>query len=445
MAPGVHASWRWGNQGRIHGSARLAACGLKEARWRHGRLSGLDVEKWGDWVLGKASAKGKQSPERIAIVSAHARSLTNFRGPLIRALRDSGVEVHAFAPEVMRNEEVRKELESWGVRVHDVPLRRTGLSPLEDARALFSLYRKLRMIAPDAVLSYNIKPVIYGTLAGAMAGVPERYGLITGLGYAFSENPRGKRLIVQKAALALYRMAGARISTMFFQNPDDRDEFLDRKIIDGPGRACVVNGSGVDLAHFQPKPHQTGAIRFLMLARLLGEKGVREFASAASRIRESFPNAEFRLAGDLDANPNAVSRSELDEWVANGTLKYLGRVSDVRPELEMATVFVLPSYYREGTPRTVLEAMATGRPVITTNAPGCRETVAHGENGFLVPTRDVNALVAAMEQFILDRDLARRMGERSLQIAIEKYDVHKVNRVMLRRMGVGLVEGQGGF
>ncbi|WP_018936529.1 glycosyltransferase family 4 protein [Thioalkalivibrio sp. ALJ24] len=377
----------------------------------------------------------------MAVVSAHARSLTNFRGPLIRALRDAGVEVHALAPEVTGNEGVRAELESWGVHLHEVPLSRTGLSPLEDVRALFNLRRKLRSIAPDAVFSYNIKPVIYGTLAGSMARVPRRYGLITGLGYAFSENPRGKRLVIQKAALALYRLAGARISTMFFQNPDDRDAFLNWRILDRPAQTCLVNGSGVDLAHFTPRPPGTGKIRFLMLARLLGEKGVREFAGAAARIRERFPDVEFRLAGDLDANPNAVSQAELDEWVTNGTLTYLGRVSDVRPELEAATVFVLPSYYREGTPRTVLEAMATGRPVITTDAPGCRETVEHGENGFLVPVKDVDALEAAMERFVLDPGLARHMGQKSLQMAVEKYDVHKVNQVMLRRMGVESAEG----
>ncbi|PYG00003.1 glycosyltransferase involved in cell wall biosynthesis [Thioalkalivibrio sp. ALE21] len=377
---------------------------------------------------------------RMAVVSAHARSLTNFRGPLIRALRDAGVEVHALAPEVTRNDGVRAELESWGVHLHDVPLSRTGLSPLEDVRALFSLRRKLRWIAPDAVFSYNIKPVIYGTLAGSMARVPCRYGLITGLGYAFSENPRGKRLVIQKAALALYRAAGARISTMFFQNPDDRDQFLELGIVNSGERTQLVNGSGVDLEHFSPKPQPGSEIVFLMVARLLGAKGVREFAEAAIRLKHKYPRVRFRLAGDLDDNPDVIAREELESWTENGHVEYLGRISDVRPEMEKATVYVLPSH-REGTPRTVLEAMATGRPVITTDAPGCRETVEHGENGFLVPVKDVDALEAAMERFVLDPDLARRMGEKSLQMAVEKYDVHKVNQVMLRRMGVESAEG----
>ena len=172
-----------------------------------------------------------------------------------------------------------------------------------------------------------------------------------------------------------------------------------------------------------------------MIGRLLGDKGVREFAEAARKIKALHPEVRFNVVGWIDSNPDAIAQSELDAWVADGTLEFLGKLDDVRPAIAACTVYVLPSY-REGTPRTVLEAMAMGRPIITTDAPGCRETVIDGDNGFLVPVQSVDALVDAMLKFIEDPALAPRMGRRSRQIAEDKYDVHKVNAVMLREMGI---------
>jgi len=167
----------------------------------------------------------------------------------------------------------------------------------------------------------------------------------------------------------------------------------------------------------------------------LGDKGVREYAQAAQRTRALYPQSRFSLVGWLDENPDAIAQTELDAWVQAGTLDFLGRLSDVRPAIEACSVYVLPSY-REGTPRTVLEAMAMGRAIITTDAPGCRETVVDGDNGFLVPVRSVDALANAMARFIIDPTLAARMGQRSRQLAVDKYDVHKVNAVMLKEMGL---------
>jgi glycosyltransferase involved in cell wall biosynthesis len=174
---------------------------------------------------------------------------------------------------------------------------------------------------------------------------------------------------------------------------------------------------------------------FLLIARLIGDKGIREFVQAAQLIQRSYPDCRFLLVGGLDSNPDAISQIELDDWIHNGMVEYLGRLDDVRPAIARASVYVLPSY-REGTPRSVLEAMAMGRAIITTDAPGCRETVIDGENGFLVPVKSVDALVDAMTRFIEDPDLAVRMGKRSREIAEEKYDVHKVNAVMLKEMGI---------
>ena len=194
------------------------------------------------------------------------------------------------------------------------------------------------------------------------------------------------------------------------------------------------------MAAFSVASLPSGPPCFLLIARLLGDKGVREYAQAARRIRELHPSVRCLLVGWIDTNPDAIAQHELDAWVAEGTLEFLGRLADVRPAIAACSVYVLPSY-REGTPRTVLEAMAMGRAVITTDAPGCRETVANGVNGFMVPVQSADALEQAMLKFVHNPDLAARMGLRARQVAENKYDIHKVNTVMLQAMGIGSIEG----
>jgi glycosyltransferase involved in cell wall biosynthesis len=329
---------------------------------------------------------------------------------------------------------LRDRLEGQGVVVHDMPLGRTGLNPLADLRSLLFLLSLMRRVRPDMVLGYTIKPVIYGTLAATLAGVPRRFALITGLGHAFQERQEGGwlRALVQK----LYGVALRGAHKVFFQNPDDEALFRQLGLV-GPGTGTiVVNGSGVDVSEYTaaPVPEEHS---FLLIARLLGDKGVREYADAARRIKQLHPATRFRLVGWIDDNPNSIRQSELDAWTGEGTLEHLGRLNDVRPAIAQSSVFVLPSYYREGTPRTVLEAMAMGRAIITTDMPGCRETVVNSENGYLVPPRSVDALVGAMLQFVEKPGLASAMGRRSRQIAENKYDVHAVNAVMLGEMGLG--------
>lgn len=367
------------------------------------------------------------------LVAGFAESLLSFRGPLIAALQALGQQVHVAAPNLPPGDPIRLQLEARGLTVHNIPLRRTGTNPLADLRALFCLIRVMRRVRPQWVLGYTIKPVIYGTLAAWLVGVPRRFALITGLGYAFQGE--GKRGWLQALVQRLYASALSRVDKVFFQNPDDEALFRQRGILAAATPSCVVNGSGVDVASFALTPLPSGPPRFLLIARLLGDKGVREYAKAARRVHALHPGAQFALAGWIDSNPDAIAQHELDAWVADGTLDYLGRLSDVRPAIAASTVYVLPSY-REGTPRTVLEAMAMGRLIITTDAPGCRETVVDGDNGFLVPVKSVDALEQAMLKFIDDQALAPRMGQRSRQIAEEKYDVHKVNAVMLREMGI---------
>lgn len=370
---------------------------------------------------------------RLLVVAGFAESIVSFRGALIRALIRVGCEVHVAAPGMLAFPQIGQELGLSADRLHDVPMARAGTNPLSDARTLIALYRLMRAMRPDAVLPYTIKPVIYGTLAAWLARVPRRYALVTGLGYAFTGEKAG---LVKRIIRLLYGLALARATKVFFQNPDDDRLFRQLGILPARAPSVVVNGSGVDVSAFAVAPLPAPPPSFLLIARLLGDKGVREYVDAASKVEKRHPQARFLLVGWIDENPDAISQAELDRWVEEGVIEFLGKLADVQPAIAAATVYVLPSY-REGTPRTVLEAMAMGRPVITTDAPGCRETVVDGENGFLVPVRSVDALVDAMTRFIEEPGLAARMGACSRRIAEDKYDVHKVNAVMLREMGIG--------
>lgn len=371
---------------------------------------------------------------RILVVAGYAPSLINFRGPLLRALIEAGLEVHAAAPGLEASA-TRQVLEAWGARVHEAPLERTGVNPLGDLVALASLWRLMREVRPDAVLGYTIKPVIYATLAAWLARVPRRFALITGLGYAFTGEASGKRALIQRLVRGLYGSALRRTQHVFFQNPDDRALFRSLGILEDSTPATVVDGSGVELSYFAPVPLPEGPPRFLLIARLLGDKGIREYVGAARQVRERHPEVRFQLVGDLDEHPDSIQPDLLAAWVASGDIEYLGHLDDVRQAIAASSVYVLPSY-REGTPRTVLEAMAMGRAIITTDAPGCRETVTDGDNGYRVPIQAVEALAEAMQRFIDEPQRIAMMGRRSREIAEVRFDVHRINAGMLEAMGV---------
>lgn len=370
------------------------------------------------------------------LIASYPNSLINFRGSLIQALCKKDLQVHVAAPDIENNKEIKKELESKGVVVHDIPLRRTGMNPLVDMNTLFHLWKLMLRTKPNYVMGYTIKPVIYGSLAAWLAKVPKRFALITGLGYAFQgqENTSIKRGLVRKLVQRLYATALTTTHQVFFQNPDDEALFRQLNILKSSTPSFVVNGSGVNVSEYEltPLPSQP---RFLLIARLLGDKGIREYAEAAKLIKQEHAGIDFDLVGWIDENPDAIKQQELDTWISEGTVNYLGKLTDVRPAIKNSSVYVLPSY-REGTPRTVLEAMSMGRAIITTDAPGCRETVVDGDNGFLVPVKSVDALVTAMNKLIENPELVQKMGQRSREITEIKYDVHKVNDVMLREMGI---------
>ena len=370
--------------------------------------------------------------KRFLLIAGFPDSIVKFRGRLMESVGERGYEVHVAAPELHASA-VSSELRAMGVILHDIPLGRSGLNPFADLRTLLSLIALVGRLRPDVVLGYTIKPVIYGTLAAWVMRVPGRFAMITGLGHAFQEQQN--RGLLRRIVECLYDAALRGAHTVFFQNPDDETLFRQLKILGRNAKTVVVNGSGVDVSEYAVAPLPAGH-GFLLIARLLGDKGVRIYADAARRLRQRHPDTKFRLVGWIDQNPNAIRQDELDAWVRDGVIEHLGRLSDVRPAIADSSVYVLPSFYREGTPRTVLEAMAMGRAVVTTDAPGCRETVVDGENGFLVAVKSVDALEAAMERFITEPGLAARMGQRSREIAETKYDVHAVNAGMLREMGI---------
>lgn len=382
---------------------------------------------------------GGAEARHLVVLASYAPSLVNFRGPLLEELVRRGWRVTAVAPGVDAN--VNTALANIGVVVVQINLARTGLNPFSDLRYLAAIRQLLRRLQPSVMLSYTAKPVIWGSIAGFLAGVPLRVAMITGLGYAFTppDAPSLKHKIINRAASLMYRLGLRLCDRVLFQNPDDRALFVEMGLAKSE-QSEVTAGSGIDLDYFKPTPSPDG-ISFLMVARLLGSKGVREYAAAALALKQRWPKADLRLAGWIDQGPDAITQSELDAWIDAG-LNYLGRLEDVRPALTDTAVFVLPSF-REGTPRSVLEALATGRAVITTDAPGCRETVEHGVNGFLVEPRDVNSLVQAMERFMIDPNLAANMGARSLELVREKYDVRRVNDQVIAALSLTRAAAKG--
>ena len=367
--------------------------------------------------------------KKILIVAGLDLSLINFRRELIESWLEVGCNVVAAAP----GRRVEKVLEGINVSYYELPLERTGLNPFKDIALLLTLVKLLKKVQPDYLFLYTVKPVIYGSLAAYWRRSCRVFSMITGLGYAFSGV--AEKSLLRKLIINLYRIALKRNEKVFFQNPDDSDTF-EKFGIAKPEQIVRINGSGVNVDYFRPVPLPEGAVNYLLIARLLKEKGIVEYMEAARNVKRKYPQVRFAMIGwAFDDNPSAIGQKQVEEWRKEGMVEIFDETDDVRPFIAEAGVYVLPSY-REGTPRTVLEAMAMGRPVITSDAPGCRETVVEGVNGFLVPVKNSVALAEAMERFILEPDLMHKMGAESRKIAEEKYDVHKVNEVINRAMGL---------
>ena len=341
-------------------------------------------------------------------------NIVNFRSNLIARLQREGYDVVALSPD----DGHRAALVALGVRHFPIEIDSKGLSPVRDLRLAARYYSILKALRPVAFLGWTIKPNVYGSLAAHALGIPV-INNISGLGTAFI-----KIGLVTRVVRLLYRAALARSATVFFQNRHDRDLFVAQRLV-REARTALLPGSGIDLAQFVPEPAGEGApLVLLMVARLLRDKGVVEFADAARIVRASRPDVEFHLLGFLDVqNRTAINRATVQRWEQEGTMRYLGEAADVRPHLVRAAAVVLPSY-REGMPRSLLEAAAMGLPLIATDVPGCTEIARAGENAFLCTVRDARSLADAMLAF-LDLDAATRaaMGRRSREIAEREFDV----------------------
>jgi glycosyltransferase involved in cell wall biosynthesis len=311
---------------------------------------------------------------------------------------------------------------------------------MKDWITWLDMFRLFRREAPDALFAYTIKSVVYGCVVARLAGVPRVYALLPGLGFTFVKPETLKQAAVQWVSKALHRFALKRADVIFMQNRDDVQLFTEMQMLPAGVPVHVTAGSGVNLDEYPHVPLDgnadiaAGRVRFVLVSRLLVSKGVRVFAEAARQIRQRFPLAEFHLVGPFDPNPNRVEETEVQQWVHEGTLTHHGMVRDVPALLKTMHVFCLPTWYREGVPHATLEALSTGRAVITTDSVGARECVRGTENGFLCPPRDVAAVVQAMTYFMENPDQIAIKGRASRRLAEEVFDVRLVNQIILSAM-----------
>ena len=369
---------------------------------------------------------------KVVILSSLSWSLINFRGALIARMIEEGHEVVACAPD--EEPEVLERLARMGVRFRRTPMARAGTNPLHDIRTLLHYRRLMRAERPDVVVAYTQKPIIYGGLAARLWSRARYFSIMSGLGYVFSEEADGRRWL-RSVVSRLYRIGIAQARCIFVFNSDDHRLMQESGIVSPTQRVMQVPGSGIDLRHFAEQPLPKGPFTFLMMGRLMRDKGVGEYVEAARIVRARHPDVRFLLLTRPETeNPTGYTAADLDRWREAGLIEFLPETRDVRPFIASAHAFVLPSFYREGLPRTILEALATGRPVITTDMPGCRDPITHGVNGLLVPPRDASALADAMEAMIANPQRVTAMAGAARQTAVDVYDVDKVNALLLETM-----------
>ena len=373
----------------------------------------------------------------IVLIGTVASSLYGFRVDLIHALLKKGHQVYAFTSEYTADD--LKKIESLGAIPITYQLNRGGLNPLSDIIATYKLSKKIREIKPDLVFSYFSKPVIFGTIAAKLAKVPQIIGMLEGLGYTFTQQPEGlskKTELIKKVQVLLYKFVLPYLDKLIFLNPDDPKDLVDEYAINIK-KVEVLGGIGLNLFEYKYSSEYPKEMKFIFIARLLAEKGIHDYIQAAKIVKNKYPNIKFTVLGAIDKEAlGALTESELEGFVASGIIEYPGHVNNVSEWIQNASVFVLPSYYREGVPRSTQEAMAIGRPIITTDVPGCRETVVNGVNGFLVPKWNPEALAEKMIYFIEHPDQIEKMGYESYKIAQDKFDAEKVNQRLMNILGL---------
>ena len=361
--------------------------------------------------------------KKIIIVAPISKSLIDFRGDLIQEMKNKGYNVITASPAL--SEEYSNIFKQQKIVNIPVNFQRNKLNPLYDFFTLIRLFKIFWEQSPDIILSYTIKPVIWGGLAAKFFKT-DFYALITGTGFVFY-GVSFKRKLLRNFVGFLYRLALKKSKGVIFQNIDDLNLFVDKGIAPR-SKTHLVNGSGVDIEKFNVATFPKDSINFLCVGRLKGDKGLREYAAAAKIVKKKFPTVVFNLVGPEETSPDAISLDEVNSW--SDYINYKGKTTDVRPLIKDTHVYILPSYH-EGLPRSTLEAMSMGRSVITTDASGCKETVKNGINGFIVPVGSIDKLVEKMIWFIEHSEQIEPMGIESRRMVVEKFDVHKVNAKML--------------
>lgn len=367
----------------------------------------------------------------ILVLSSHTPSLFWFRMDMMQAFCTKGAKVVAVGPESENN--WSKKFTDAGIEYRSIPVSRNGLNIFGDLSTYWALKKLISELHPEKIFTYQAKTIVYGTLAARRIDKHiEVYPLVAGLGSIFRGN--GLKNILIKTILSLqYRVAFSFANKVIFQNEDDLSELVRSHLL--PRNKCyIIHGSGVNTNKFV-KTELPKEDAILFIGRLIGDKGIREYLELAKRIKKSRKEVKCMLVGPFDSNPSAISQQELQPYIDNNIIEYYGEQTDVRPYLTTCTVYVLPSYH-EGTPKTVLEAMSMGRPIVTTDAPGCRETVSDGVNGYLVPIKNVDALETAVNKILNNRELATHFSENSRHIAEQKYDVKIVNTAISEIMNL---------
>ena len=368
---------------------------------------------------------------KFVILSNSHESILNFRKELILEIQNKGYEICIIAPKISSSKNLMKFLYAHNMKFFEIDINRSSMNVFSELRYFFRLMYLLMKIKPKGILTYTIKPNLYGMIASYFLQVPAKFAMITGLGYLF----RSKSNSIFAGVLKyLYGKSLNKADVIFCQNMDDLNTLIKLKVLSHKANAVCVNGSGVNLKHFHEEQFEdVQQINFLMIGRLLISKGVNEFVQASIKINEVYPKVKFSLLGWEDDNLDSVSKKTIDLIKKCDHLRLISSVEDVRPIIKKSHIFVLPSYH-EGLPRSVLEAMAMGRPIITTDAPGCRDTVINSYNGYLVNKKSASELASAMEIFIKNPNSIFEMGKNSRALAEEKFDVNKVNQTMIHEM-----------
>ena len=380
----------------------------------------------------KKNLKLNSQNKRILVIASYDKSLVNFRYHLLKSFSKKKCDITVCAPNIEKK--IEDQLNQIRVKSINWAVNRNKVNITDDIVSIISLFKTVRKFRPDILFCYTIKPILFSSIIGSVYKNLKIYSMFTGLG-----NFLGVDLVKRNPKSILFLLLKFFLRNnhkIFFQNPDDQRLFKTNGLLSPNTKPVCVNGSGIDLSRYKFNIRINKKIRILMASRIIKEKGVLNYLEAAKIITADNTNIEFLLYGDTDNDILFSSQEEIKRISDSYNVSYCGYVDDLRPILTEISVYILPTYYPEGTPRGILEAMASGCSIITTNTPGCKECVVHGLNGYLIEPNSTKDLVKAIQNLIRLPDLITKMGYKSREIVEEKYNVHDVNNVMLKEMDI---------